>query len=180
MKNNTQILRKKQRGFALIEVLLAALIMTVGGAAFMKLQRVGLQYNYNNYARTQGVVIAQGFVEQLRSNITYVKENLINDKITSKVSDYKPTTTINCSIAADCAENIFKHQKYLISQQIAEVSPNSVLCYIENPDETEGHIRVTYLWQDNSKEGKTTKITTCPKFADTTTLTNSVTIYAQL
>lgn len=179
MKAN-RIIRNKQRGFALIEVLLAALIMTVGGAAFMKLQGVGLQYNYNNYARTQGVAIAQGFVEQLRSNIAYVKSTTLNEKIQSTVADYEPTSVIDCSGSASaCAGNVFAHQKYLISQQIAEVSPNSVLCYREHPS-TEGYVRVTYLWQDNSEDGKTTNITACPDFATATTLTNSVTIYAQL
>lgn len=179
MKNNTKI-RKQQRGFALIEVLMAALILTVGGAAFMKLQGMGLQYNYNNYARTQGMAIARGLVEQLRSNIAYAKSTDLNAQIKSTVTDYEPTSTIDCSgSAATCATNVFKHQEYLISQQIAEVSPNSVLCYREHAS-TEGYVRVTYLWQDNSEEGKTTNITDCPAFDATTNLSNSVTIYAQL
>lgn len=180
MNSHTPPLKKRPSGFALIEVLLAALILTVGGAAFMKLQRIGLQYNYNNYARTQGIVIAQGFIEQLRSNIAYVKNAAaIQDKVTAKAEDYKPNTAIDCSgTATTCANSIFAHQKYLISQQIATVTPNSVLCYSQGT--ARGHIRVTYLWQDNSKAGKATDIKNCPAFTEQTTQTNSVTIYAQL
>ncbi len=62
---------RKQKGFALLEVLIAALIMTVGGIAYMRLQQVGLKAGYNNYVRTQGIAIADNFVDTLRNNINY-------------------------------------------------------------------------------------------------------------
>lgn len=177
---------KKQVGFALIEVMLAALVMTIGGVAFMKLQQMGLQYSFNNYARTQGVVFAEDFIEQLRSNVGLLKSASVSGTvIRGEISKTEtvPSTQVNCSSesnTASCSASLLALQKYLISQQMSAIASDSKLCYLERAAGT-GHLRITYLWQDNSKKGKSAS-TTCPAtFADNSLdLNNSVTIYAQL
>lgn len=186
-------IRKKQSGFALIEVMLAALVMTVGGVAYMRLQQLGLQYNYNNYARTQGIAIAQGFAEQLRSNVGYLRtqNTVISDSV--KTNQAAPTSVVNCqsdssstSAKKACGLAAFNWAKYVTAQQMAAVSGTAVLCYQERAAGT-GNMRMTYLWRDNSAEGKTASLD-CPAAFDSAltagttnnTHANSVTVYVQL
>lgn len=177
---------RRQRGFALIEVMLASLILTIGGVAYMKLQQRGLQYNYNNYARTQGLAIAQGLVEQLRGNVGYFGNTRITGKVESSASIEAPVScssssgTVN-STNHTCAESIFKYQMSLISQQMQLVSKDSVLCYLEQPGvNIRGHLRVTYIWKDNSKAGQQVALNCPANFNSVTNQSNAVTIYVQL
>lgn len=194
MKNSKLTTNKKQRGFALIEVMLAALVMTVGGVAYMKLQQRGLQYGFNNYARTQGIAITQDFVEQLRSNVGYVSSaGVISGSVSPTASPPADITACNSSASASsasgasvstgvngaCAERVFGFQNYLIAQQMKAVTERSILCYQESAA-VSGLMRVTYLWQDNSKEGKNVVLNCPADFNTDVNQNNSVTIYAQL
>ncbi len=176
---------KKQLGFALIEVMLAALIMTVGGVAFMKLQQMGLQYNFNNYARTQGTLFAEDFIEQLRGNIGLLKAAQVSGTLISgsiSKTEPAPTAAVNCSSTTQtqsCAASLLALQKYLISQQMATIASDSILCYQENAAGS-GYLRVTYLWRDNSSEGQTASLDCPTTFNENKAPNNSVTIYAQL
>lgn len=185
--------RKRQRGFALMEVMIAALVLTIGGLAYMKLQRTGLQYGFNNSARSQGVALVTGFVEQLRSNVGYLRTaGLAANGGTGAAINGSfigggvaaPTTAVNCNSATDtagCAATIFDFHSYLTSQQMTHIAPagNSRLCYTESSADA-GMLRITFKWRDNSAEGKVVDLTRCPAFNDNTNQNNSVTIYAQL
>ncbi len=196
---------KKQTGFALLEVLIAALIMTVGGVAYMRLQQMGLQYGHNNYARTQGIVIVEDFVDTLRNNVEHFQSANTDGYIVSSRAGAKKISAIDLSkktckvsVSADsvgktskvisCDTNtIFELQKSFIQQQLQASVSNSVLCYRVN---TDGFVRVTYLWKDNSAASKAINLSTlnsggyCP--ADFNTAIdakleeNMVSIYAQL
>lgn len=184
---------KKQQGFALIEVMIAALVLTVGGVAYMKLQQTGLQYGFNNAARSQGVALATGFIEQLRSNVGYLRTNGLAANTSSPTpikGSFKagkadePTDEVNCDSSANtkaCSEAIFSLHSYLTSEQMKSITPedNSLLCYEESPTNA-GFIRVTFRWRDNSKDGKSINLSTCPEFSDDLEQNNSVTIYAQI
>lgn len=178
--------KQRQQGFALIEVMVAALILTVGGIAYMRLQQMGLQYAANNAARTQGVAVIEGFVEQLRSNVGYIRSvgGGINGAIVSgKVT--APTKNVNCSGSADCGKVIFRFHEYLTSQQmlsIVSLAGNSRLCYVER-DANTGNVRVTFQWVDNSRKGRVVDLRdnkSCPAFNDNLDQNNSVTMYVQL
>lgn len=170
---------KKQRGFALIEVMLAALVMTVGGVAYMKLQQRGLQSGFNNYARSQGIAITQNFVEQLRSNVGYVKTSTdAEKKISASESVANPAVPDCNSSQATCSNSIFDFQNNLIRKQMQAVSANSILCYRRGSN---GYVRVTYIWPTNSQLSNNTDAgLQCPGLNAATNQNNSVTIYAQL
>lgn len=186
MKKN--IKQRKQRGFALIEVMIAALVLTVGGIAYMKLQRVGLQQGFNNATRSQGIALVTGFVEQLRSNTNYLQVvGLPADGDSFKGGTIsKPTNAANCDSKSEstkktCAETIFALHQYLTSEQMKGIVPanNSLLCYTQS-SATTGLMRVTFIWRDNSEVGKSITLSSCPDFNEDITQNNSVTIYAQL
>ncbi len=195
----------KQKGFALLEVLIAALIMTIGGVAYMRLQQMGLQSSYNNYARTQGVVIVAGFIDTLRNNTEYFQTGdmegyIISGRATSKKIGSIDFSKKICSVSnstnsagevskkISCNnETIFQLQNRFVQQQLQSSVPNSILCYRTNK---EGFVRVTYLWKDNSAASKAVDLETlnrgdyCP--ADFNMVVNPaleqnmVSIYAQL
>ncbi len=177
---------KKQAGFALIEVMLAALVMMVGSLGFLKLQQMGLQSNFNNFARIQGTTLAEGFVEQLRGNVGFLKSARISGvKIQGHITSSSGVAlkgTADCSSSintSQCANNIMAFHQFTLSQQMNSVASNSSLCYLEQAAGS-GRFRITYLWQDNTDVGKNASLE-CPTFNDNKLdLNNSVTIYAQL
>ncbi len=172
---------KKQRGFALLEVLIAALIMTIGGIAYMRLQQTGLRYSYNNYVRTQGMVIAENFVDTLRNNIDYFEKASECKGKTDEVCGvmtvtHKPEEVIQSSVFDEkiCANVImkevtsdgkekestrfqcnpelaFKLQNEFVGKQLQNSVSNSVICYRVRQD---GLARITFMWKDNSEASR--------------------------
>ena len=59
-----------QRGFSLIEVLIALVILAVGVLGLAALQTTGLQYTHDAYIRSQATVIVYDLVERMRNNVT--------------------------------------------------------------------------------------------------------------
>ncbi len=178
--------QNKQRGFALLEVMIAALVLTVGGVAYMRLQQMGLQSGFNNAARTQGVAVINGFTEQLRSNITLIRDGTVADKTGSFLagSVAVPTATVDCdSSTLACAKTMFDLHRYLTSQQMTQITSanNSRLCYTESGTNA-GLMRLTFQWRDNSVLGQAVNFTSnpCPAFNANIDQNNSVTIYVQL
>ncbi len=173
---------KKQKGFALLEVLIAALIMTIGGIAYMRLQQVGLKYSYNNYARTQGIVMARNFADILRNNSDYFEKQPVNGVYVISVNKGAATPPsylgkkacrkqIQISIASDGTQKtnsvfrcntweIFSDQLALLKNQLGNSISNSVMCYRVNKD---GLARVTFIWRDNSEASKNIDIATMNK-----------------
>lgn len=173
------LIQKKQSGFALVEVMMAALVLTVGGVAFMKLQRIGLQNSTNDYARNQGTAIAGNFIEQLRGNVDYMDFTAGNNG--SIIAGITPTTSSGCNASAACTA--FDYQRYLISLQMQNTlsTGQSILCYRQHPT-TDGYLRVTFIWNDKiSTTGAALTATSCPNsFNAVLNNTNSVDIYARL
>lgn len=58
-----------QRGFSLIEVLIAMVILAVGVLGLAALQTTGLQYTHDSYIRSQATVIVYDLVERMRNNV---------------------------------------------------------------------------------------------------------------
>ncbi len=183
--------QNKQRGFALLEVMIAALVLTVGGVAYMRLQQMGLQSGFNNAARTQGVALLNGFTEKLRSNITLIRNGTAADKtgsvLAGNVAAPSASDTVDCdSSTLACARRMFNLHRYLTSQQMKQITSdnNSRLCYRES-NTNAGLMRLTFQWRDNSTAGQTVDFTdttnwACPAFNANIDQNNSVTIYVQL
>jgi len=60
--------RSSRRGFTLIEVLVALLVVAIGVLGITALQFKGMQYNVNASFRTQVSVLAYDIAERMRSN----------------------------------------------------------------------------------------------------------------
>lgn len=59
----------RQRGFSMIEVLVAILVVSVGLLGIAGLQAYGLQANHSAYLRSQATVLAYDALDRMRANI---------------------------------------------------------------------------------------------------------------
>lgn len=188
--------KKQEKGFALIEVMIAALVLTLGCLAFLKLQRTGMQYAFNDYARSQGVAITQGFAEKLRGNVRFLNTSIDDGSISStdtRLSSNLPQKSTHCQpdpSTIACAKAMFDYQRYLTAQQMKMLlKGQSLLCYEkEDDDDKYGAVRLTFIWVDSSASEKAKKegleTSDCPDDFDDEVdkdfRDNSVTIYVQL
>ena len=60
--------RPRQRGFSLIEVMVALLVLAIGLLGLAALQTLGLKFNTQSYQRTQAVLNAYDIVDRIRAN----------------------------------------------------------------------------------------------------------------
>lgn len=69
---NTVIIKKphlkKIRGYTLIEMLIALLVLSVGLLGVAALQTTGQQFNYRSYIRTQTAILAADLADRMRAN----------------------------------------------------------------------------------------------------------------
>lgn len=78
MRTNTELtmsrvinnLVKSNKGFTLIEVLIAVLVLSIGLLGLAALQANGLRSNFGAYARSQAVILANDMADRIRANPT--------------------------------------------------------------------------------------------------------------
>lgn len=184
----------RHSGFALIEVLLAGLVLTIGALAFLKLQTLSLHTSFNDYAKVHGSTFIHNFVEQLRTNRHFINLNLseknhyiIGGSVAVVAPPQQQSSCQSESKIDVCASKLLDYQRYLTSQQMQSALPakNSLLCYREDNNRA-GFMRLDFIWLDNSETDKTATLSSsdCPKAFDTSIKesqrNHQVTIYAQL
>ncbi len=60
--------RTSLRGFSLLEVLIALLILSIGLLGLAALQMRGLKYNHDAYVRSQSTILAYDIMDRMRGN----------------------------------------------------------------------------------------------------------------
>jgi type IV pilus assembly protein PilV len=68
MNNTTSPWHQAQRGFTLIEVLVAVLVLSIGLLGLAALQATSLRFNHSAYMRTQATILAQDIADSMRAN----------------------------------------------------------------------------------------------------------------
>jgi type IV pilus assembly protein PilV len=58
----------QQRGFTLIEVLIALLVLSFGLIGLAMLQATGLKFNNDSYMRSQATILAYDIIDRMRAN----------------------------------------------------------------------------------------------------------------
>lgn len=57
-----------QRGFNLIEVMVALVVLSIGLLGLAGLQVLGLRYNHQSYERTQATLLVNDMIDRMRAN----------------------------------------------------------------------------------------------------------------
>ena len=85
-------LRKQQSGFTLIEVLVSALILSIGLVGVAGLQAVSLKNNQSAYMRSQASALAYDLADRMRSNVNGANAGSYVPANAAATSNCKTTT----------------------------------------------------------------------------------------
>lgn len=164
---------KKHKGFALIEVMVAALILTVGAIGFLKLQTIALKSSRNNFSRGQGVEIAGSQIDFFRQN-RLALQRAISDSVplnqlafppiisvSSPTSPPSEAIDIDCQshgtveegmFSVDCDNSLRNYQRYLLELKLAEnFAPGmAIICTRFAGTMRSPIVRVDLIWRDNA------------------------------
>lgn len=99
------------RGFTLIEVLVALLVLSIGLLGLAALQITSLQFNTDSYARTQATLLAYDILDRMRANSAAVstgKYDASSSTVSAKISAYNTckASTCACNTSACDSDNL--------------------------------------------------------------------------
>ncbi len=145
------------RGFSLIEVLVALLVLSIGLLGLAFLQGQGMKFNTNAYARTQATLLAYDIVDRMRANDQGAGAGNYNvptsTSATAKIGDYDSCKSGNCycdkadgSVSCDTAElaDYDLGKWYETQDQMLPVDPNNLSTIAQNGNEH----TITMRWRD--------------------------------
>ncbi len=149
--------RSTMRGFSLIEVLVALLVLSIGLLGLAALQLMSLEANTNSLFRTQATIAAYDIVDRIRTNPTGFAATpnayLVPDAATvaTKLGTYGScnTTTCNCETGTCDAANLalydLAHWYDLLSKTLPGATNNATIRVIDltKPTEITIHIQWT-------------------------------------
>ncbi|MFL0808788.1 MAG: type IV pilus modification protein PilV [Agarilytica sp.] len=146
---------KHQKGAGLIEVLIAFLLLSIGGVGLASMQIKAKRMSYEAVQRSVATSLARDIIERMRNNpsslASYVTNNLGNSSISAEPSPN--CIDVACSNAQLAAHDLWEWERSLdgASEQI-EVSGNSVFAGgLDTPraciTNTNGQVAVAIVWK---------------------------------
>lgn len=126
------------KGFTLLEVLIAIVILAIGLLGLATLQAVGLQTNQSALHRTQATNLAYDMVDRIRSN-------------RANIADY--ALVMDATAPLDCTTNLALSQATQAARDLAAWQ-NSVGCSLPQPnasidvDADNNQVTITVQWDD--------------------------------
>ena len=92
---------RNHRGFTLLEVLIALLVLSIGLLGLAALQTLGLKFNHESYQRTQAVYQAYDMIDRIRANPTAKSSGSYNNVALGSLPS---TTGINCTTGCNATQ----------------------------------------------------------------------------
>ena len=126
--------RRRQKGFTLVEVLVALLILAVGILGFAALQVTALRGGSSSHLRSQAVLIAYDVMDRLRAN----RNAAIAGNYNIALGDAAPIGDGNPPLADDDLADWYNTYLALLPDSGAQIS-----C------DTEAFCTVTIVWNDS-------------------------------
>ena len=135
-----------QRGFSLVEVMVALLVLSIGLLGLAALQTTSLQFNTGSYHRTQATFLAYDIIDRMRANIDAVanSDGAGYDQPTST----DVTMSTNCD-SADCTSAqlaIYDVRKWY--ERAAVTLPGAAASPPTIQVETGNEVTVTIKWME--------------------------------
>jgi len=143
-----------ERGFSLIEVMVALIILSVGLLGLASLQSAALRSTYSSYVRTQAGVAAMEMAERMRANKTGV-DTMQYQAVSSPPAGTAPTSclTSNCLAAAVASYDAYTWLSSLANNDDLLSAQGTVTCLV-SPCVIGAQHRITVMW-DGRRNGAT-------------------------
>lgn len=88
---------RQQKGFTLVEILVAILVLAIGMLGIAALQLRGLQYNHDAYLRSQVNMLAYDIADRMRLNADNAGDYVQDETLTTT----RPSCTVGLATAAN-------------------------------------------------------------------------------
>jgi len=156
------------RGFTMVEVLVAVIVLSVGLLGLAGLQAASLRNNQQSYMRSQSILLVNDIAERMRANLPGVQSGAYNQS-----AGAAPMPNINCSNTTGCSS------AELASNDLAEWTTDvgntlpageAFICLDSTPDDGTGAgnpqcdgagpLYAIKLWWDDTRSGNTTRFAT--------------------
>ncbi|AOE50096.1 type IV pilus modification protein PilV [Kangiella sediminilitoris] len=102
------MVKSKQTGFTLMEVLIAMLVIGIGLLGYLSLQLTSINSNQEGMARTQATLIAQDLAAAIRSNRAYVNQGNGANNVGNA---YSTGNYNSCDVVVDCSAGCTAEQQ---------------------------------------------------------------------
>lgn len=135
--------RGRSSGFAMIEVLITVLVLSVGLLGIARLQAAGIRYNHVSYLKSQAALQAYDMADRLRENQQGVSTGAYNNLSGSSSNP--------ACIASDCpAAQLAQYDDFAWNQANAALLPNGQGSVIRSAES----FVITVRW-DGDRSGAT-------------------------
>jgi type IV pilus assembly protein PilV len=143
----------RQRGFSLLEVLVAATLLAIALLGLASMQTSALRFNQGAYLHTQAAILAGNMVERIRANLAAGEQGLyVHDQ-----------DNPDSSVIADCNNDYCdtaELARFDIAQWLEEIQkhlPQGTGRILR--DDTTSSYNITVIWND---EASTATSSSCP------------------
>ena len=108
----------KSRGFTLLEVLIAVVVLSIGLLGIASLQAVGQRSNHSAYLRSQATALAYDMIDRMRANMVGVQGGSYNaiDTTAGSYTDPGCASGTTCSAAQMAQYDMYDWQQELSTQ----------------------------------------------------------------
>ena len=140
-----------ERGFSLLEVLIALLVLSVGLLGIAGLQTVSLQFNHQSFQRTQATVLISEMFEKIIAN-PQAARNGIFDNVGFLATSASYTGYGSCPSAcsvADLATYDINQWKRAIEDNTKLAQGQGTIARQPDPDPTSRVYNITVFWVEN-------------------------------
>ncbi len=135
---------RRQRGFNLLEVMVALLVLSLGLLGLAALQTVGLKANHESYERTQATLLIYEILDRMRAN----PQGVVGGNYDLLGA---PPSYTNCAIATCTPQELADYDvgTWVESLQAAGMLANSRATIETNQGPGGALVRIDVFWQES-------------------------------
>jgi type IV pilus assembly protein PilV len=133
----------KNRGFTLLEIMIAVVVLAIGLLGIASLQALGQRSNHSAYLRSQATALAYDMIDRMRANNAGVK-NGDYDAIDTTANSY---TDPGCASSTCSSSQMAQYDMYDWQQELAAQLPTGNGTVVGAGSGSE--FSVTVMWDDD-------------------------------